>query len=248
MRERYVHLLPPLCTFTQLTPPFFSLGHNRSNGYYSPITYFLAKLLFDIIPLRVIPPFILGSIVYGLAGLNAEVSAFWKFIMILVLFNLTASSIVLFLSVAISDLGVANLLGSLVMLYKYVLKLPSPPLFLTILGYSFFADFIPCSFSLLFAGLLMNYDRVPDGLKWMLTTSFFHAGYEALLVNELRYLQLVERKFGLDIQVPSATSKFYHPPPPIPASFFFSLQKLICGSVFNSPLIIRFPRASILVA
>ncbi|EAL20193.1 hypothetical protein CNBF0050 [Cryptococcus deneoformans B-3501A] len=148
----------------------------RSNGYYSPITYFLAKLLFDIIPLRVIPPFILGSIVYGLAGLNAEVSAFWKFIMILVLFNLTASSIVLFLSVAISDLGVANLLGSLVMLYN-----------------------------LLFAGLLMNYDRVPDGLKWMLTTSFFHAGYEALLVNELRYLQLVERKFGLDIQVPSAT-------------------------------------------
>ncbi|OWZ65096.1 hypothetical protein AYX14_06302 [Cryptococcus neoformans] len=59
--------------------------------------------------------------------------------------------------------------------------------------------------SLLFAGLLMNYDRVPNGLKWMLTTSFFHAGYEALLVNELRYLQLVERKFGLDIQVPSAT-------------------------------------------
>lgn len=122
------------CTFTQLNPPpppfFFSWDNNRSNGYYSPITYFLAKLLFDIIPLRVIPPFILGSIVYGLAGLNAEVSAFWKFIMTLVLFNLTASSIVLFLSVTISDLGVANLLGSLVMLYKCVLILLShPPLF-----------------------------------------------------------------------------------------------------------------------
>ncbi len=65
-----------------------------------------------------IPPFILGSIVYGLAGLNPEVSAFWKFIMTLVLFNLAASSVVLFLSVAVSDVGVANLLGSLVMLYK----------------------------------------------------------------------------------------------------------------------------------
>ncbi|KAK4685767.1 ATP-binding cassette, subfamily G (WHITE), member 2, partial [Tremellales sp. Uapishka_1] len=148
----------------------------RANGYYAPSMYFLSKILFDIVPLRVIPPFILGSIVYGLAGLNAEVSAFWKFIMTLVLFNLTASSIVLFLSVAIEDIGVANLLGSLVMLYN-----------------------------LLFAGLLMNYDRVPDGLKWMLTLSFFHAGYEALLVNELRYLQLIEHKFGLDIQVPSAT-------------------------------------------
>lgn len=40
----------------------------------------------------------------------------------------------------------------------------------------------------------MNYDRVPRGAKWMLTSSFFHAAYEALLVNELRYLQLVERK------------------------------------------------------
>jgi hypothetical protein len=42
----------------------------------------------------------------------------------------------------------------------------------------------------------MNYDRVPRGLKWMQTTSFFHAGYEALLVNELRYLQLIEHKVG----------------------------------------------------
>ena len=38
--------------------------------------------------------------------------------MTLVLFNLAASSIVLFLSVAVEDVGVANLLGSLVMLYK----------------------------------------------------------------------------------------------------------------------------------
>ena len=45
----------------------------------------------------------------------------------------------------------------------------------------------------------MNYDRVPNGLKWMLTFSFFHAGYEALLVNELRYLQLIERKVSLDL-------------------------------------------------
>ncbi|KAL1408358.1 FAD-dependent urate hydroxylase [Vanrija albida] len=148
----------------------------RANGYYSPAAYFLSKVLFDIIPLRVIPPFVLGSIVYGLAGLNPDVASFWKFILILVLFNLSAAAIVLFLSVAVADSGVANLLGSLVMLYN-----------------------------LLFAGLLMNYDRVPHGLKWMQTLSFFHAAYEALLVNELRYLQLIEHKFGLDIQVPSAT-------------------------------------------
>lgn len=90
----------------------------RANGYYAPLAYFLSKVLFDIVPLRVIPPFVLGSIVYGLAGLNPDVSCFWKFIMILVLFNLAASSIVLFISVSVADPGVANLLGSLVMLYK----------------------------------------------------------------------------------------------------------------------------------
>ncbi len=89
-----------------------------ANGYYKPSAYFLSKVLFDILPLRVIPPFVLGSIVYGLAGLNPEVSCFWKFIMTLVLFNLAASSIVLFISVSVADQGVANLLGSLVMLYK----------------------------------------------------------------------------------------------------------------------------------
>jgi hypothetical protein len=90
----------------------------RANGYYSPFIYFVSKVIFDTLPLRVIPPFVLGSIVYGLAGLNPEVSSFWKFILTLVLFNLTASSVVLFLSIAIADTGVANLMGSLVMLYK----------------------------------------------------------------------------------------------------------------------------------
>lgn len=32
----------------------------RANGYYSPLTYFAAKVIFDIVPLRVIPPILLG--------------------------------------------------------------------------------------------------------------------------------------------------------------------------------------------
>lgn len=93
----------------------------RANGYYSPITYFAAKLLFDIVPLRVIPPFVLGAIIYGPVGLVPTVDSFWRFIFVLILFNLTASSVVLLLSVLIKNAGVANLVGSLVMLFKYVL-------------------------------------------------------------------------------------------------------------------------------
>lgn len=95
----------------------------RANGYYNPAMYFAAKLLFDIVPLRVIPAFVFGAIVYAPVGLVPEIVSFWRFILVLVLFNLTASSVVLLLSIVIKNAGVANLVGSLVMLFKSV----SPP-------------------------------------------------------------------------------------------------------------------------
>jgi hypothetical protein len=48
--------------------------------------------------------------------------------------------------------------------------------------------------SLLFAGLLINADSLPRGLRWLNQVSFFHAAFEALAVNELRTLQLSETK------------------------------------------------------
>ena len=104
----------------------------RANGYYSPYTYFFAKvrrsacatltvqMLFDTIPLRVVPPFILGAIIYKPVGLVPSVPEFWKLILILVLFNLVASSAVFLISIVVADTGVANLLGSLIMLFKCV--------------------------------------------------------------------------------------------------------------------------------
>ncbi|KAK0550556.1 FAD-dependent urate hydroxylase [Tilletia horrida] len=148
----------------------------RANGYYSPVTYFFAKTIFDILPLRIIPPFLLGGVTYYLIGLVPGVPEFWKFILALVLFSLACSSAVFFISVAIRDTGVANLVGSLMML-----------------------------FSLLFAGLLINRDRIPVGLRWLQHLSFFHAAYEALIVNELRTLTLREHKYGVDIEVPAAS-------------------------------------------
>lgn len=42
----------------------------------------------------------------------------------------------------------------------------------------------------------------------MLTRSFqlsiFHYGFEGLIVNEVRYLSLVDHKYGLDIEVPGS--------------------------------------------
>lgn len=114
----------------------------RANGYYSPLAYFCAKVIFDIVPLRLIPPLIMGVIVYPMTGLIPAWPEFLRFLIILVLFNLAAAGICLFIGIVFRDGGVANLIGSLVML-----------------------------FSLLFAGLLLNHDAIPPAAMWLQTVS-----------------------------------------------------------------------------
>ncbi|CAO3632026.1 unnamed protein product [Cunninghamella blakesleeana] len=148
----------------------------RANGYYSPFTYFLSKVLFDIIPLRVVPPLMMGLISYYMVGLVEGVPQFLKFLLVLVLFNLTAAACCLAIGVVFKNLSMANLLSCMVML-----------------------------FSMLFAGLLLNKDTMSPYFGWLKYLSFFNYALEALLVNEMLYLQLTEVRFGLNIDVPGAT-------------------------------------------
>ncbi|ORY03173.1 ABC transporter [Basidiobolus meristosporus CBS 931.73] len=148
----------------------------RANGYYAPITYFASKVMFDIVPLRVVPPILLGVIIYNMVGLAPGMEHFLKFLLVLVMFNLTAASISLFLGILFKEVSVANLLSSLVML-----------------------------FSMLFGGLLLNKDSIPSYLTWLKDLSFFNYALEAMLVNEMKYLQLTEKKYGLQIDIPGAT-------------------------------------------
>jgi len=93
----------------------------------------------------------------------------------MVLFNLTTASVVFLISVAFADISVGSLIGTLIML-----------------------------FNLLFAGLLINRESVSPWVSWIHNISFFHAAYEALAVNELRYLQLKEHKYGVELDIPAA--------------------------------------------
>ena len=55
--------------------------------------------------------------------------------------------------------------------------------------------------SLLFTGLLINRETVHPAFRWLHTVSFFHAAFEALAVNELRYLQLRQNKVNSDVYI-----------------------------------------------
>ena len=110
-----------------------------------------------------------------MTGLVAAWPQFFKFILFLVLFNLAAAAIFLFIGIVFRNSGVASLFGVLVML-----------------------------FSLLFSGFLLNKDSIPASAKWLQSLSIFHYAFEGLIVNEVRYLSLVDHKYGLDIEVPGS--------------------------------------------
>ncbi|KAI7826786.1 hypothetical protein BX661DRAFT_224942 [Kickxella alabastrina] len=131
---------------------------SRANAYYDPMAYFLAKVTFDLIPLRVVPPMLLTLILYPMAGLAATWHQFIKFFCTLVIFNLTIASQMFFIGLLAEELIVSNFLASLTLL-----------------------------FSLLFGGLILNKESIPAMLQPLFGTSIFNLAYEALSINELRY-------------------------------------------------------------
>lgn len=144
----------------------------RSNGYYSLAAYYISKILFDLIPLRTVPPILFGSIVYYLIGLYPTLGAFLRFIICLVLFNLVSAAICLVIAVLFRHSAIGNLTASLIML-----------------------------FSMLFGGFLLNKDRMLFIVSWIKYLSAFNYAYEALLVNELKDLQVHDDTI-VDIDVP----------------------------------------------
>lgn len=127
-----------LSSLTAFAPERLLFLRERAKGYYSPIAYYLSKMVFDIIPLRLIPPIITGAIVYPMTGLIADWPHFLNFMLLVILFNLAAAMVCLFVGICVRNQGVANLLGVLVML-----------------------------FSLLFTGFLLNHDTIPTPLLWL---------------------------------------------------------------------------------
>jgi ABC-type multidrug transport system ATPase subunit/ABC-type transport system involved in multi-copper enzyme maturation permease subunit len=153
-----------LTILTVFAPERLLFTRERAKGYYSPPSYFAAKVLFDIIPLRLLPPIILGIIVYPMTGLVAAWPNFLKFILFLVLFNLAAAAIFLFIGIVFRNSGVANLIGVLVML-----------------------------FSLLFSGFFLNKESIPTMAKWLQSVSTLyhcHPSY-AYTNNPCSYLSSI---------------------------------------------------------
>ncbi|KAL6746090.1 P-loop containing nucleoside triphosphate hydrolase protein [Haematococcus lacustris] len=128
----------------------------RAAGLYATPAYFAAVVLFDLLPLRVIPPFFFALFAYPVIGLHPSCAVcILRFIGVLVAANVSSTLMCMAIGAASPSNSVANMVASLALM-----------LFM------------------LFGGFLLNKERVPSYCRALSATSFFNYAYEALVINE----------------------------------------------------------------
>ncbi|KAG0257668.1 hypothetical protein DFQ27_005006 [Actinomortierella ambigua] len=147
----------------------------RSNGYYPPMPFIISTLLFDLLPLRILPALLMGCISYWMIGLSPVVTTFFKFILILVLFNVATALFCLVIAAGVRSTGVASLASSIAML-----------------------------FMMLFGGFMINQGKIPKALTWIQYLSIYKYGFEALAVNEVATSKLIDSIQGVSFNVPGS--------------------------------------------
>ncbi|XP_038060930.1 broad substrate specificity ATP-binding cassette transporter ABCG2-like isoform X2 [Patiria miniata] len=134
--------------------------HESASGFYRCSAYFFAKVFCDLLPMRIIPTLIFCAITYWMIGLKAEVDAFFFFALTMILTTVTACALSFAISSSVSIMAIATLFVAVC----YI-------------------------FMMIFSGLLLNIETLPEWLQWLQYVSIFRYSLNALSVNELRGLE-----------------------------------------------------------
>ncbi|NXJ96083.1 ABCG2 protein, partial [Corythaixoides concolor] len=132
--------------------------HEYISGYYRTSTYFISKLMADLIPMRTTPSIIFTCITYFMLGkcLKPTVEAFFTMMFTLMMVSYTATSMALAIAAGQSVVAVANLLMTITFV-----------------------------FMIIFSGLLVNLPTMMSWLSWLQYFSIPRYGMTALQINEL---------------------------------------------------------------
>ncbi|KAI8778899.1 ATP-binding cassette sub-family G member 2-like isoform X2 [Biomphalaria glabrata] len=131
--------------------------HENVSGFYRVSVYFLVKVIFDIIPLRMVPVIVLSVIVYFAVGLNPGADHFFLFAFCLFCTTVSAASLCFLISSIVRVFAVAQLLLALC----YVLMM-------------------------LLGGFLINFDSIGPWLHWAQYFSLFKYSLSILYTNEFK--------------------------------------------------------------
>lgn len=136
--------------------------HENVSGFYRVSAYYISTILCDVIPMRFLPTLAFSAVVYFMLGFINEFEKFLIFFLGLFFVSLAASAVSFFISALVRIFAVANLLIAMV----YVVMM-------------------------VFSGLLVNLDTVPDFLEWLKYLSIFRYSLEALSINELKGMTFI---------------------------------------------------------
>ncbi|XP_022107096.1 ATP-binding cassette sub-family G member 2-like isoform X2 [Acanthaster planci] len=130
--------------------------HESASGYYRVSTFFFSKIVCDLLPMRFIPTFLFSLITYWMLGLKHTASAYFVYLLNLVLTTFTACGLAFAISCSVTLQSIATLFISM----TYVIML-------------------------VFSGLLVNISSLPSWIQWIQYLSLFRYSLNALSVNEL---------------------------------------------------------------
>ncbi|CUA70561.1 putative ATP-dependent permease [Rhizoctonia solani] len=145
--------LSALYNLVEVRPLF---ARERAGGYYSPAAWLVSRVLFDVLPLRIIPTIVLACITYWMVGLSPEAARFFKALLVLVLYALAMTLFNFLLASSFRNGGIAILLSALFNL-----------------------------FTMTYAGFFVNLSAIPPVLRWLQYFSILKYLLEALAVNEV---------------------------------------------------------------
>ncbi len=135
--------------------------HENASGYYHVSTYFIAKLLCDLIPLRIIPSILFSSIVYFMIGFQPTVEKFFIFYLAVFITVLCAVALCFFISASVQVFGIASLLSVM----SFVLMM-------------------------IFGGFLVELSSIVSFLSWIKWISIFRYTMNIITINEFSGLEL----------------------------------------------------------
>ncbi|VDO09934.1 unnamed protein product [Rodentolepis nana] len=130
--------------------------HEHSSGYYRVSSYFLAKLICDVLPTKALPVLFFMPITYWMAKLYPDAGKFFFFEFILVLSTVAAAAAAMAVSASVTLFSIANVIISILFVFMMV-----------------------------FGGFLINLEAMASWLSWLRYFSIFNYTFGGLLVNEL---------------------------------------------------------------
>ncbi|UJR23946.1 hypothetical protein I4U23_026914 [Adineta vaga] len=149
-----------LCTTSALEPLIkerILFSHENTSGYYHVGTYFLAKLVCDLIPMRIIPSFVFSIIAYPLMGFQRSLRRFLIFLITIFVSSVFGSALCFFIAACVPVFAVA--------------------LIVTIFVFSIM---------MVVSGFLVDLDSIFPVLRWIKWISAIRYSSNLLSINEFR--------------------------------------------------------------